>query len=372
MGGAEKHALSLADYYKNHLGWDTEVWAWFEKSGRVKEICESINVKTKLVPPFHKFRRRLYKLQLKSYAKIFDEEKVDVVMTFNNKPNILTSGFANKSNIKLHVWAQQGIDAYTDVFQSDLEKKFIKKVPCFISNSFNGKNWLGIKHGVDTNKVQVVQNGILEPENLTPKKDWEFKLGLDTSGKTKYFKAAMVANLTYMKDHVTLVKAWRIVVDNLKEKGVVPLLFFAGRVDVAGEEIQKLTLDLGLTQNVTLLGALKDILGFVNSMDLAVLSSPTEGVPNAVLESMILSKPFAGTNIPGIREAVGEDNYQFLAEEKDAEGLAEKILLFANNEQLRIEQGEKNKESVLGRFSLETMWKETHAIVTGELKKNGR
>lgn len=369
MGGAEKHALSLADYYRNTLGWETEVWGWYEKSGRVKEVCEEIGVKTKLVPPFDKFRRKLYLVQLKSYAKLFKEAKVDVIMSFNNKPNILTSSFFDKADVKLHVWAQQGIDAYVKVFQTKLEKKFLKNVTCVISNSYNGKRFLEQEHGMNPDSIKVVQNGIKVPEGITDKQVWESKVGIKKD--EKHFSAAMIANLTYMKDHVTLVKAWKIVKDTLEPKGVTPLLYFAGRIDVAGEEVLKLIQELGLIRNVFCLGAIKDVSGFINIIDLAILSSPTEGVPNAVLESMILGKPFVGTDIDGIKEAVGEDNYQFLAPEKDAEALAEKILQFASNPDLCEVIGKKNKEFVSERFKMDTLGTETHKIVLEELAKKG-
>lgn len=365
MGGAEKHALSLADFYSNHLGWDTEVWAWYEKSGRVKEVCEEIGVKTIIIPPFNNFRKKLYALQVKKYANIFKEAKVDVIMSFNNKPNILSAAIWKKAGVKLHIWAQQGIDIHTKVFQSDLERKFLANVNCVISNSYNGKRFLESEHGLNPETVNVVQNGIKIPSEITPKVEWKKRLGLQSS--ENHFVAGMIANLTYMKDHVTLVKAWFKVKENLQPKGVEPLLFFAGRVDVAGDEIINLIQELGLTRNVFCLGAVKDVTGFANILDLAILSSPTEGVPNAVLETMVLGKPFVGTAIDGIKEAVGENNYKYLSKEKDADGLAEKILLFAENKKLSLEVGQENRDDVLERFNIEKLWKETHSIVVKKL-----
>ena len=91
MGGAEKHALSLANYYANILKWDTEVWAWHKRSGRVIEVCNDLRIKTKLIPKFYKFSKYFYNRQINSYAKILKEEKVDIVMSFNNIPNIETN-----------------------------------------------------------------------------------------------------------------------------------------------------------------------------------------------------------------------------------------------------------------------------------------
>ena len=47
----------------------------------------------------------------------------------------------------MHVWAQKGIDVYVKVFQTKLEKVFLRKVTCNIVNSYNGKRFLDQEHG---------------------------------------------------------------------------------------------------------------------------------------------------------------------------------------------------------------------------------
>lgn len=45
----------------------------------------------------------------------------------------------------------------------------------------------------------------------------------------------------------------------------------------------------------------------MNTSDVFVLSSASEGLPTAVVEAMLLGRSVVGSDIPGIREAVGED-----------------------------------------------------------------
>ena len=367
MGGAEKHALLLADYYRNHLNWETEVWAWYSKTNRVKEICDSLKIKTRLIPPFNEFRKNFHFIQINKYAKIFKSQKVDVLMSFNNKPNILATAIWKKAKIRLHVWAQQGIDIHTPVFKSKIEKTILKEnLTCVISNSNNGAEFLKDEHKIPNEIIHVISNGISIPK-LNRSTEWKKRLGLELN-KKKSFNAIMIANLTNLKDHNTLIKAWEIVVDKLNIKKTKANLFLAGRMDNESEQIMELIQKLGLVQNIFCLGQIKDVMGITNEMDISILSSPSEGVPNAVIESMILGKPFVGTNIPGIREAVGKDNFKFLCEEKNFQELAEKILLFANDQELSKRTGEHNKAYAIEKFSIEKLWKNTHLVIEKKLK----
>jgi glycosyltransferase involved in cell wall biosynthesis len=361
-GGAEKHALLLADYYKNHLNWKTEAWAWSELDGPIPEMCEKINVKTVEVPKY-KPTGFWNKINLdKTYKKFFND--VDVVMSFNNKPNIFCAEFIPKTNVKLHVWAQQGIDGYT--FSKPQEKEFLKNLTLVISNSNNGYKFLRKKVGIPKEIIKVVYNGI--DTNPAPRnsKAWGEKLSLPNEST---FNAVMVANITKLKDHITLVKSWRKVTVVLKEYGIHANLFCAGRKDNMIEATEAEIKNQSLEDHVHILGGVSDVYNLVELMDLAILSSPSEGLPNAVLEVMLLSKPFVGTNIEGIREAVGEQNFQYLSEFKDFDGLSENILTFALDKELSSQKGADNKKWVEDTFPIQKLWKNTHSIVEEYLAK---
>ena len=359
-GGAEKHALLLADYYKNHLGWDTEAWGWSELDGPIPEMCAKINVKTIDVPKY-KTKGFWEKRKLnKTYQKLF--KGVDVVMSFNNKPNIFCAGFLPKTKVQLHVWAQQGIDGYT--FPKPEEQVALKNVPVVISNSNNGANFLKNDVGMNPNIIKVVYNGIDTNPAPRDSKAWGEKLGLPNE---KTFNAVMVANITRLKDHVTLVKAWKQVSDKLSENGIHANLFCAGRKDNMTEATEAEIKNQGLEKNVHLLGGVSDVYNLVELMDLALLSSPSEGLPNAVLEVMLLSKPFVGTAIEGIKEAVGPQNFEYLAPFQDVDALAENILKFALNPELAQQIGARNKKWVEDTFPIQKLWENTHAIVEEHL-----
>jgi glycosyltransferase involved in cell wall biosynthesis len=82
----------------------------------------------------------------------------------------------------------------------------------------------------------------------------------------------------------------------------------------------------GLTQHVTLAGHLHDrrqICDLLDSADLFVLPSKTEGLPRAMIEAMARGLPCIGTDVGGIPELLSRDN---LVPRGDALALAHKMI----------------------------------------------
>lgn len=362
FGGAEKHALLLADYYNNHLNWETEVWGWYDPNGLVLEKCKNLNIKTRIVPEWI-YNGLISRKRLEfKYKKLF--KNVDLVMSFNNRPNIFCAEFIPTINKTTHIWAQQGIDGYE--FPKSNQRKALSNLKCVISNSQNGIDFLQ-NLNVPINAMHKVVNGIDTNIDLNHihSENWKSHLELKQNDQ---FNAIMIGNITKLKDHITLIKAWKIVKEELASKGKKAHLFLAGRKDNMYNESFQLINNLNLNNNITFLGIVKDIYGLVLNMDIAVLSSPNEGMPNAIIESMLLGKPFVGTNIPGIREAVGNENVKYLSSPKDHYDLANKIITFAHDDNLKAKVGKKNREYVLETHPIEKLWNDTHQIVLKTLQ----
>jgi glycosyltransferase involved in cell wall biosynthesis len=91
--------------------------------------------------------------------------------------------------------------------------------------------------------------------------------------------------------------------------------------------------------------------GFLGAPDLAVFSSRSELLGRGATEPMAAGLPVVGTDVPGIREALGEGGVPFLAPPGDAPGLAEVILRFATDPELRARVGRANSELIRARQS---------------------
>lgn len=351
LGGAEKQAVLFADYLQNKKKCAVEIWAFMPGDGSAKIVCDRYNIKTRQIGYFRGLARYIFPKQIWEYSKLFNEFKPDVMMGYTNQPNLLLGLVWKHTTAKYFIWGQQGIEAGGYAFNKKVDRIAIGNTPVFISNSINGADFLKIELQIPAEKVKVVLNG---PEKIAPvfsRHQWHQKLGLNE----KQFKAFMVGHISLRKDHETLIRAWKIVVDELKPKGIEPIILFGGMLAEDTQRLLTLTIELDLYPYIKFLGNVKDVAGLNSAVDLHILSSNTEGLPNSLLEAMNAGLPVAGTDIPGIREALGEQNYAYLSPPKDFRKLAENILLFANSAELCKQIGEQNRKRIAEHFQLDNM-----------------
>ena len=86
-------------------------------------------------------------------------------------------------------------------------------------------------------------------------------------------------------------------------------------------EIEKEITRLGLESSVRLLGQLADARPFYQAMDVFLLNSIREGLPNVVLEAMALEVPVVATRIAGVPTLVRPGQTGWLIEPGDESGL---------------------------------------------------
>jgi glycosyltransferase involved in cell wall biosynthesis len=164
----------------------------------------------------------------------------------------------------------------------------------------------------------------------------------------------MLANLTRFKDHDTLLKAFS---EARRLRPALDLhLVLAGRQEETTQAIKATAWDLQLAGKLHLTGSISSVDALLRSANLVVHSSRTEGCPNAALEAMALGLPVIGTNIPGMRQALGEDAAaECLTEPGDWHELALRIVERAESRRLCSIEGERNRHRICRSFSIGEM-----------------
>lgn len=364
LGGAERQAILLARHLAHEQKADVEVWG-YGKPGRAAELCEEFGITWRSVPiPLPWSLNRLVQLKrLLKFAMVLRRAKPDVILPFMFFESVVCGLVWPLTGAQVCLWNQRCEGR--DRLGRWAEKLAIRFTPRFIANSVHGADFLVKTLGVNPDAVQVVHNGVALAPAQWNRDKWRQHLGVADD----IFLACMVANLHVFKDHVTLLKAWRIVVDHFKPMDRQPVLLLAGRFDGTQDRLKLLAEDLELGDAVRFLGAVKDVSGLLSSVDLGVHSSVNEGCPNGVLESMAAGLAVAGTDYPGIREAVGPNGYDFLASPGDPEVLARRIVALALDPQARRKAGAANRLRIETEFNPRTMSRKIVALIGAALDK---
>jgi glycosyltransferase involved in cell wall biosynthesis len=365
LGGAEKQALLFADWLQNVKGEVVEIWAFMPGDGSAKIVCDRYKLKTRVIGYFRGLARYIYPKQIWDYSRLFNEFKPDVLMGYTSHPNFLLGLVWKHTTAKTFIWGVQSSNYKSFNELNNTEKKAILNTPYFVSNSENATEFFSKNYSVPSSKLSVIYNGPEAIKSIFTRDEWRKKIGIDSND----FVAVMLAHIAKRKDHQTAVQAWKIVVETLLPKGINPILIFGGIFGDSTDTLFQQIIASDLYANVKFLGNVQDVAGINLASDLHVLSSNTEGVPNSLLEAMSLGLPVVGTNIPGIREALGDENEPFLSKPKNPDDLAKIIIGLALDKKLRNEVSEKNVMRVKSIFNLNEMCERHYDLMIKEVLK---
>lgn len=224
-----------------------------------------------------------------------------------------------------------------------------------ISNSKAGADFY-FRRFPGRSKTVIIYNGykISDFENRPQKSRKE--LGLPESG----LLIGHVANLTYLKDYPTFLKALAIVFERNKDcHGVI-----------VGDgpkrnEYERIASQLRIDRRLLFLGKRSDVLDLVRHFDVCVLASHpdySEGLSNSIAEYMGMGKPVVATAVGGNQELVTDGTNGFLAQAGNPRDMAEKVLLLLQDPELRSKMGNAGREYFRNNLSLERMVSATQSV----------
>jgi glycosyltransferase involved in cell wall biosynthesis len=343
-GGAERQAYLLARELRRR-SLDVEVWALMHE-GEYAADFEAAGIPTKVLG----FRYPQNPLQwLRRVWRVMGplrQGKIDVLLPFTTWPNVIAGLTYKLCGIRLAVWGERSAGGWR---VPGLERIAAAQYRRFAANSPGGIKFLVDEMRVPADRISFVPNGI-EPPVINEAVNWRAELGL-VEGQLLVIK---IANLTRAKDHATVLRAWKQVQDAWPE-GARPLLALAGLRGDRYEACRQLAAETGLDATVAFLGSIADVSPLIQASDLAVFSSPAEGMPNGVLECMAAGKAVVASDLPGVRYALGSNMEDALVTPGDPDQFAGKLLHLLRSKGRRDEMGVANRARIASEFSVEQM-----------------
>jgi glycosyltransferase involved in cell wall biosynthesis len=208
--------------------------------------------------------------------------------------------------------------------------------------------------GFYSSKGVVVSNGYdVSQFTRNDQLGYAFKNELDISDN---FLIGNVGRYNPQKDYKNLLLALKVVKDKSSAKWYCILV--GTNLDEANSELTGLVYELGLADNIRLIGRRNDIPAVMNAIDLFVLSSAFgEAFPNVLNEAMACSTPCVTTDIGDAALIVGNTGWSVPTHNPNA--LALEIIKAMNERQLN-EPAWENRRSlsrkrIVENFSLEKM-----------------
>jgi glycosyltransferase involved in cell wall biosynthesis len=156
-----------------------------------------------------------------------------------------------------------------------------------------------------------------------------------------------VANLNAYKGHTTLLSA----VTRLRPDGWSLLLVGDGP---ERSNIEQMIAAANLQERVIILGRRSDVHEVLDTADLVVLPSYSEGMPNAVLEAMAHGLPVVASDVGGVRSLLGSGAGIIVAP-RDENALTDALQRLIDDPSLRAVMGEKGSELARGRLGVDAM-----------------
>jgi glycosyltransferase involved in cell wall biosynthesis len=164
--------------------------------------------------------------------------------------------------------------------------------------------------------------------------------------------ALYVGRLEPVKGVDVLLRAWARLVG--RETGRIPVLALVGDGSQR-EHLARLSRELGIDRSVRFVGFSDQISDWLNSADLFVLPSRSEGLSNALLEAMACGLPTVATTVGGAPEAVEHGVNGLLVPADDDAALADALLQLIRDSGGARQLGESARRTTCARYSMEAM-----------------
>ena len=251
-----------------------------------------------------------------------------------------------RSNTAPEGWSQNIIKYF--LFKTIF--KFANKI---VVNSIDFKSNFKTRFNLDT----ICIYNPLDKEKIIKKS----KKKVNVFFKKKFLNIINVGRFTDQKDQITLLKGL-----NLLKKKISFKLLILGR-GIKKKELETFIEHNELNKNVKIINFQNNPYPYMKSADIFILSSIYEGLPNVLLESLVLNKFVISSNCPtGPNEILLNGKGGLLFQPRNYKQLANKIIYYLNNVK-KCKKKLKYAQSKLKRFDYNYNLEKYYNLVKSQL-----
>lgn len=274
--------------------------------------------------------------KLRRYMK---DHAFDTIVCNTNR-DVRVAGLAAKIAGIPNVFARHGLQIITHKKRYTLPLIYLTRG--IITNTQSIKEEYERYAVFPPNFVKVVANGMEQVEALAP-----HDFSAQYPGKKIIFSAG---RLTAQKGFNTLIHAAAL----LRRRRDDLMFLIAGKGELTEDLLQLIT-HHRLEHHVTLMGFHDSIYPFIKGADVFALSSLSEGMPNVVMEAMMLKTPVVATRVNGVPELITHNESGIIVRPSCPAELADGIEHLLDSEALTSRLTRNAYQTITTRFSKEKM-----------------
>lgn len=307
-GGAERVISNLANYFSSNK--NNEVYMILERPTINYDISSSVKViildnkikKYNFITKKTRYLKYIHKLK-----KIFKEIDPDIIVPFLAMPAFMTLISKNKNSRVIVGVRNDPKTEYTTFLKKKLMLSLYPKADGFVFQTRDAQEYF---KNIISCKQTIIYNAISR-DFLNYK-----------SVETKKKKIVSVGRLHWQKNYPLLIDAFEHINKKYSEYKLV--IYGEGS---EREKLQRIIDDKNLTKQVLLVGNVDDVKKNISNASLFVMTSDFEGMPNALIEALVLGLPVISTDCPcgGPRELIDNNKNGILIKPGNKEELIEAI-----------------------------------------------
>jgi len=298
---------------------------------------------------------------LNSFGKLVGllrRSRIDVAQSFDFYTNLMLVPAARLAGVPVVVASQRQLGDLLTPMQRRFQNCVFRLADCVVCNSLAAADRLAIS-GIPRNKLTVIGNA-LPPAALEstapalPRRPNALRVGMIARMNARY------------KNHAGFLRIAAQIHQRMPE--VEFLLVGDGPLR---PELERQADALALGDRAIFLGDRPDIPAVLASMDLAVLTSDSESLSNAILEAMAAGLPIIAYNVGGNVELVNDERGVLVAAQNEQD-FANAIQRLLSNAELRKQQGGYARHFVEENFNLDRVRRRYEDLYLTLLKKQCR
>lgn len=282
------------------------------------------------------------------------QARFDLVHSFDLYSNLFAAPLARLARAPVVVTSLRQHPSLGTALQRRVLFRVFGWSDCVMTNSEAGREGL-LRAGIPPARIRVVYNGV-DVERFSPNghsQERRQQLGLPAEA----LLVGVVGNLRAEKDHHTLLAAAPEIIRQLPQTQF--LLIGSGPLE---RELQSEAAARQLTRHVHFLGQRSDVPELLSAVDLVVLPTRWESLPNSVLEAMSAGRSVIASDVGGCCELIEPERTGLLVPPQDPQALAEKIVWLLGEPQRREVLGQAARQRAEADFDIRAVVKRFEAI----------